>query len=284
VILLTSTSDLVRVVTSSTSAVDVHATFVDLSGSTVTPGRTNTAITTATTTTVVGSPGASTSRTVKTLTLRNKGASPNTCTVLHTDGTTAVEIVRATLQANEAMHYHEAAGFWIADSEGRTKTNGAIGSAFAATNTLNLVVLASDQTNNNATANTAQDITGLSFAVTSGETYWFRFIIAYTAAATTTGAAFMVNGPTTSLLSYRSGVALAAASGTDGETTTFATAYDTPATAVATSAATAGNIATIEGFITPSANGTVIARFRSEVSSSAIVAKAGSILQWVRTL
>jgi hypothetical protein len=283
-ILLTSTSDLLRVVTSAAVALDAHATFVDLSGATVTPGRTNTAISTATTTTVVASPAASTSRTVKTLLLRNKGASPQTVTVTHTDGTTAVELIRATLQANEAMHYHEGAGFWIADSEGRQKTNGAIGSAFAATNTFNLVVLASDQTNNNATANTAQDVTGLSFAVTSGETYWFRFVIDYTAAAGTTGAAFMLNGPTTTKLSYRSSVALVAATGTDGESTTFAAAYDTPATAVATTATTAGNIATIEGFIQPSANGTVIARFRSEISSSAIVARAGSILQWVRVV
>jgi hypothetical protein len=182
------------------------------------------------------------------------------------------------------MQFAEGDGWHVFDSEGREKTNGAIGSAFAATNALNLVVLASDVTNNNGTANTAQDITGLSFAVTSGETYWFRFTIDYTAAATTTGSAFMINGPTTTRLSYRSGVALAAASGTDGETTTFATAYDTPATSNATSAATAGNIATIEGFVTPSANGTIIARFRSEVASSAIIAKAGSLLQWVRTL
>lgn len=36
------------------------------------------------------------------------------------------------------------------------------------------------------------------------------------------------------------------------------------------------NIAIMEGLITPSANGTVVARFASEVSASAIVAKAGS--------
>ena len=34
------------------------------------------------------------------------------------------------------------------------------------------------------------------------------------------------------------------------------------------------NVAVIEGTITPSANGTVIARFASEVLSSAITAKA----------
>ena len=50
---LASTSDLLRVITDSTASLDVQASWVDLNGPTVTPGRTNTAtIVTATTTTV----------------------------------------------------------------------------------------------------------------------------------------------------------------------------------------------------------------------------------------
>ena len=52
-LLLASTSDLLRVVTSGAITTDVHASWLDLNGSTVTPGRTNTAITTATTTTEI---------------------------------------------------------------------------------------------------------------------------------------------------------------------------------------------------------------------------------------
>jgi len=47
----------------------------------------------------------------------------------------------------------------------------------------------------------------------------------------------------------------------------------------ATSAATGGNICTIEGIIVPSANGTVSPLFSSEIAGSAIVAKAGSTLE-----
>jgi hypothetical protein len=64
-------------------------------------------------------------------------------------------------------------------------------------------------------------------------------------------------------------------------------AYDLPAAANATSligTALAGNLARIDGFITPSADGTVVARFASEISGSAITARAGTLLQWVRTL
>jgi hypothetical protein len=51
--------------------------------------------------------------------------------------------------------------------------------------------------------------------------------------------------------------------------------YNSPSASNASSAATGSNIAIIEGIIRPTANGNVIARFASEVSSSAIVAKGG---------
>ena len=51
---LASTSDKLRLTTSGAATVEVHASWVDLNGTTVTPGRTNTAdISTATTTDIV---------------------------------------------------------------------------------------------------------------------------------------------------------------------------------------------------------------------------------------
>lgn len=283
-LLLASTSDLLRVVTSAAVTTDVHASWVDMNGSTITPGRTNTLITTATTTTVVGSPGASTYRTVKTLTIRNRHASTSqTVTVLHSDGTSIPELISVMLLAGESLHYHESAGFWVTDRLGQTKSTMTNSGAGAAVNEMNLVVLGSDVTNSNATANTIADITGLSFSVTANEGYWFTFSIWYTAAATTTGARFSVNGPgSPTALAYNTCYSLSATTGTDSDTSSSHTTYDQPATCNATSANTAGNIAVVNGFIQPSANGTVIARFASEVSSSAIVAKRGSFLQWYR--
>lgn len=148
--------------------------------------------------------------------------------------------------------------------------------------------MASDVTNNNASANTIADVTGLSFSVTAGEGYWFKFRILYTAAATTTGSRWSVNGPASpTMLAFRAsnGLSAAGTAGTDVMTEVNAAAYDSPAASNAsspTATANQGNVAVIEGFIQPSANGTVIARFASEVSSSAIVAKAGSLLEWYR--
>lgn len=144
---------------------------------------------------------------------------------------------------------------------------------------LHHVVLAVDVVNDHATANTIADVTGLSFDVRSGEMYQFDFLICYAAAATTTGSRWSVNGPADpALLSYISEYALTATS----KTVNNAIAYDIPAASNTTSAATSGNIAIITGFIKPSVDGTVIARFASEVTASAITAKAGSLLTWQR--
>jgi hypothetical protein len=138
-----------------------------------------------------------------------------------------------------------------------------------------LVTLGSDVANANATANTLADCTGLSFAVTSGTRYRFYALIWYTSAAATTGSRWTLNGPAATNMSYRSTYTLTATT----ITTNFATAYSIPAASNASSLA-AGDIAIIEGTILPSANGTVIVQFASEVASSAITCKAGSTLEW----
>lgn len=86
------------------------------------------------------------------------------------------------------------------------------------------VVLGSDVINNNVVANTIADVTGLSWAVTSGTRYQFECIINYTSASVNTGSRWTLNGPTTSLLSYRSKYTLSATT----ETTNYASAYTIP--------------------------------------------------------
>lgn len=112
-LLLTSTSDLVRIVTSAAGDIQVHASWVDNNAGTITPGRQNTLISTATTTTVVPSPGAGTQRNVKALQITNNHAS-NSCfvEVSHTDGTTAAELMGVTLLPGENLGFRED-GSWV---------------------------------------------------------------------------------------------------------------------------------------------------------------------------
>lgn len=106
---LASTSDLVRVITDAASDIEVYAAWVDLASGVATPGRTNTAsITTATTTTVVGSPAASTARNVKHLNIANNHVSVScTVTVDHTDGTNPVELISVILLPGENLIFSE---------------------------------------------------------------------------------------------------------------------------------------------------------------------------------
>lgn len=282
-IILAST-DALRVVTTAAVQTWVHVSAVDLTVATaaVSPLRQNSSISTATTTAVLSAPASGTVRTVKTCTIRNAHATTSqTVTVVHYDGTLASELLTSVLPAGYAIHYDESRGWSVRDTRGREVGNNDLTVGSAAVNALNLATLAADVTNNNGVANTIQDVTGLSFAVVSGETYWFRFTIQFTSAATTTGSRWSINGPAASALRYDSCYSLTATTLTFNE---GLAAYDLPAASNATSAATGSNMAFVEGFITPSADGTVIARFASEVASSAIVAKAGSMCQWVRTL
>jgi hypothetical protein len=111
-ILLTSTADKIQVITGQAVTVSVHASWVDYNGTAVTPGRLNSAISTATTTDVVPSPGASVQRNLKTLSVRNKHASsPVTVTIQHTDGTTVSELDKRLLGPGASILYDEGQGF-----------------------------------------------------------------------------------------------------------------------------------------------------------------------------
>lgn len=284
-ILLTD-ADVLRLATSSTADVDVLVCWADYSAAgVITPDRTQTSINTApaTPTTILAAPASGVKRTVRFLSVNNIHATTaNTVTLQTFTSGVARRIFKLTLAAGEALIYDEAHGFTVYNSLGQPKNSEASGGAQAAVNALNLVVLASDVINNNAVANTIADVTGLSFAVTAGETYYFRAAVRFTAAATTTGSRWSVNGPgSPTALAYRSNYTLTTATET---LNADLNAYDLPAAANATSGAVAGNLAFIEGFITPSANGTVTIRFASEVASSAITAKAGSKLEWIRVL
>jgi hypothetical protein len=185
-LLLCSTSDLVQVVTSAVSDIEVHASWLDVTGTpqVVTPGRTNTpSITTATTTTVVGSPAASTQRNVKALYITNNHATdPCFVEVRHTDGTNVSELAGVTLLAGENL---------ILDAAGNWRHKDANGAEYANQSGSPLVVksLLADQSNSTVTPT---EVTGLTLAVGPG-TYAFDYYIRYQAAAATTGIRLDVN-------------------------------------------------------------------------------------------
>lgn len=119
-ILLTTITDKLQVITSAALAVDVHASFLDMTQADppvvkgTTSGRQNTAISTAATTDILAAPAATTTRNARTLHVRNKSATtPVDVTVQFNQNATLIELHKATLQAGEALEYIEGVGFYV---------------------------------------------------------------------------------------------------------------------------------------------------------------------------
>ena len=222
--------------------------------------------------------GSSTQRVIDFLSVYNRDTVNATVTVkLDANGTEYI-LWKGILATGEMLQYNDKNGFTTTTIAGAIKQSQMWGSNNATVNAINTTVLAADVINNNATANTIMDVTGLSFPVVAGKMYWFEFNIFYTAQATTTGSRWSVNGPgSPTALCYTSEYSLAATTTTRNANNLT---YDLPAACNATSSSTGSNQAIIYGFIIPSSNGTVIARFASEVLSSAITAKIGSMVRW----
>jgi len=114
-IILASVNDALQLILDTNTAVDIHATWVDTktSDGTITPGRTNTAISAPSTVNVVAPPAAGLQRNAKTLHVRNKGASACNVTIQHTDGTTTSQLFKAALQAGKALQMTDGMGFTV---------------------------------------------------------------------------------------------------------------------------------------------------------------------------
>lgn len=256
-----------KLTTSAAVTVDVVVAYVDLGvNRDQKPASVPTLISTATTTNICTGPTNSVlGRQVETISIRNRDVASCDVTVKLFDGdSTTAEVYKVTLGAGAHLFYERNSAGWTVTP----------------TTTLNAGVLlttAADVVN--SAADTLANITGLSFAVTSGQVYRFRAVVPYTAAADTTGSRWTINGPSMTHISYTSRYTLTASTETFG----YYTALQQPAAASATSLTT-GNVAVVEGFFKPSADGTAAIQFASEVGASAITALAGATLEYVRTV
>ena len=122
----------------------------------------------------------------------------------------------------------------------------------------------------NSSSSTPTDITGLSFSLTSGRRYHFKFMVTYQTAATTTGVGFCFSTPAMTASNYKVEI-MQAAAGTD-QMYTNSVVNNLTTVLVSASAIALGTdyIASIEGFCQPSADGTLQLRCRSEVNASQI--------------
>lgn len=137
-----------------------------------------------------------------------------------------------------------------------------------------------DTANSSSTA--PSNIAGLAFAVSAGVTYAFEFRVVVQSAALTTGIGLSVTFPAATVFAASAEIPNAA-DAASAAWFGWITASDDLVVGTGVPAITTSYLAIIRGQITPSANGTLQARIRSEVNASAVTAKAGScgILQTI---
>ena len=117
-VILTST-DSIEAVTTSTSAIDVVASFVDIDTTTFTPIPSQASITTATTTTIVAAPSGGFQRQLKYLSLVNTGAAFNSVSLqLDVSGTNRVLVMPVTLNPGDRIVYTPDTGFRVFNADG----------------------------------------------------------------------------------------------------------------------------------------------------------------------
>lgn len=123
-ILLTDTTHTLELLTSGAQSTDWFVGYADHSTAAFTPGSGQGNVASATTTTIVSAPAASTQRQVKIITICNRDASASqTVTIKKDVSATEYHLTPAiTLQAGEVLIYVDGAGFSVLDASGRPKT------------------------------------------------------------------------------------------------------------------------------------------------------------------
>lgn len=253
-------TDKLQIITATGADCDVHVSWVDNNAGAFTPGRTNTAITTATTTDVCATPASSTNRAVKTIHCRNKDTTQQTVTVIYNQNGTQFELHEATLAPEDSLEYIEGIGFFTLSNTSKLDK---------------MLFVSADVTN--ATTSFA-DITGLTWPILGGHKYIFNACLIHQTNATTTGAQFGVNGPAvTNLIAVGIGNITQSITAAAFGSSAAVTAVDTATVVETTGPGTANVIYIMQGAYEPSADGTFAVRSKSEVAvASGLIIKRGS--------
>jgi hypothetical protein len=122
----------------------------------------------------------------------------------------------------------------------------------------------------NSSSSTPTDITGMSFSLTSGRRYYFKFMVTYQTAATTTGVGFCFSAPAMTASNYKVEIRQSSAGTDQMYTNSVVNSLTTVLVSGSVVASSTDYIASVEGFCQPSADGTLQLRCRSEVNGSQI--------------
>jgi hypothetical protein len=175
----------------------------------------------------------------------------------------------ATPSAGFWRLYTKAGGLYLIDDGGSVV--GPFATAAGASDSF--VKLTADET---GVTNSTLVNTGLSFAVTNGVYYNFKFIVLWRSGSGTVGLKIGLTTPT--FTEYSATVAIHGLAG-DGNAEAYIGSLNTSGDSAVSTAAqftTVSMLAVIEGFLLPSADGTLMVQYAAETTGSTVTMKKGS--------
>ena len=105
-----------------TNQLPFSASYVDTTGTSMTPGEQDGQSNNTTAVTVAGAPASSTQRLIKSFALQNADTAPATVTVIYNNNSTLRNILSVTLAVGDQLIYEDEKGWFCLDSNGNTKT------------------------------------------------------------------------------------------------------------------------------------------------------------------
>jgi hypothetical protein len=275
-IILNQTTDTIKIKLESNTTINsfkCYAFFRDSDNSSFSPKNNGVYISNTSDTVLIGAPASNFSRGVDYMSIFNDDTVSNTVTVILDLNGTQYQLAKVILLSKEKLEYTDLGGFVVKTAKGTTKIDDCT-SISSSSSILNKTVINTDVANGTLTL---EDVSGLSFPVKAKRLYWFSFFVRYTSTLATNGALFTINGPAFNYLVYNSAYSNVANSSNTINNNLIA--YDSGTVSLNTGTIAMGG-GTIVGLIEPSADGTVIARFRNELASNTITTIAGSFVRW----
>jgi hypothetical protein len=118
-ITLTATTHILELTSGSATNLDVFVSYADHTTSGATLGDQQTLITTATTTTILSAPAASTQRQIKLISISNTSATPNAIVVKKDISGTEYDLFTMTMPANSQLYYVDGVGWQAFNNQGQ---------------------------------------------------------------------------------------------------------------------------------------------------------------------
>ena len=120
------------------------------------------------------------------------------------------------------------------------------------------------------------DATGLSFSISSGKLYHFKFLVRWDSTNVNRGIGLTLNGPTTTFLNYDVIYPTTRTAGVIHNNNAYNLDITT-GTTPGIGASPITSLAIVEGLIQPSADGTLIVRFQADNAAAPVTIRANSI-------